>query len=195
MIPWDDVSLEEGSGIVHIAPGAGTEDFELSRIHELPVLVAIDEAGRMTAEYGEFAGLTTEEVEQPIIDALRERGLLVDAGRIVHRYPTCWRCGTPLLFRVVDDWFIACDEIRQPMLDANATVEWTPSFYSKRMDDWLRNMDDWNISRKRYFGLPLPIYPCGCGHLNVIGSRAELEERATAGLEQLRSCTGRGSTT
>jgi isoleucyl-tRNA synthetase len=186
VIPWDEVSLEEGTGIVHIAPGAGTEDFELSRIHDLPVLVAIDEAGRMTSEYGKFAGLTTEEVERPVIDALQERGLLVDVGRIVHRYPTCWRCGTPLLFRVVDDWFIACDEIRQPMLDANATVEWTPAFYSKRMDDWLRNMGDWNISRKRYYGLPLPFYPCRCGHLNVIGSKAELEERATAGLEQLQ---------
>ncbi len=185
VIPWDDVSLEEGSGIVHIAPGAGTEDFELSRIHDLPVLVAIDESGRMTAEYGDFAGLTTEEVEQPVIDALRDRDLLVESGRIVHRYPTCWRCGTPLLFRVVDDWFIACDEIRQPMLDANATVEWTPAHYGKRMDDWLRNMGDWNISRKRYFGLPLPFYPCGCGHLNVIGSRAELEERATGGIDQL----------
>jgi isoleucyl-tRNA synthetase len=186
VIPWDEVSLEEGSGIVHIAPGAGTEDFELSKIHDLPVLVAIDESGRMNQEYGRFAGLTTEEVEQPVIDALRERGLLVEAGRIVHRYPTCWRCGTPLLFRVVDDWFMACDEIRQPMLDANATVEWTPAFYSKRMDDWLRNMGDWNISRKRYFGLPLPFYPCECGQLNVIGSRAELEERATGGLDQLQ---------
>jgi isoleucyl-tRNA synthetase len=186
VIPWDDVSLEEGSGIVHIAPGAGTEDFELSRVHDLPVLVAIDESGRMTAEYGPFAGLTTEEVEQPVIDALSERGLLVGAGRIVHRYPTCWRCGTPLLFRVVDDWFIACDEIRQPMLDANATVEWVPPQYGKRMDDWLRNMGDWNISRKRYFGLPLPFYPCACGRLNVIGSRAELEERATGGLDELQ---------
>jgi isoleucyl-tRNA synthetase len=186
VIPWDDVSLEEGTGIVHIAPGAGTEDFELSRIHDLPVLVAIDESGRMTSEYAELAGLTTEEVERPVIDALQGRGLLVDSGRIVHRYPTCWRCGTPLLFRVVDDWFIACDEIRQPMLDANATVEWTPAFYSKRMDDWLRNMGDWNISRKRYYGLPLPFYPCRCGHLNVIGSKTELEERATAGLDQLQ---------
>ena len=186
VIAWDDVSLEEGSGIVHIAPGAGTEDFELSRVHGLKVLVAIDESGRMTEEYGPFAGRTTEEVEQPVIDALRERGLLVEAGRIVHRYPTCWRCGTPLLFRVVDDWFIACDEIRQPMLDANATVEWTPAFYSKRMDDWLRNMGDWNISRKRYFGLPLPFYPCTCGRLNVIGSRAELDGRATGGLDQLQ---------
>jgi len=186
VIPWEGVSLEEGSGIVHIAPGAGTEDFELSRAHNLPVLVAIDEGGRMTSQYGEFAGLTTEEVEQPVIDALRKRGLLVEAGRIVHRYPTCWRCSTPLLFRVVDDWFIACDEIRQPMLDANATVEWTPPQYGKRMDDWLRNMGDWNISRKRYFGLPLPFYPCSCGQLNVIGSLAELKERAVTGLEQLQ---------
>ena len=81
------------------------------------------------------------------------------------------------------------------MLDANATVEWTPAFYGKRMDDWLRNMGDWNISRKRYFGLPLPFYPCECGHLNVIGSRAELEERATGRARPAaRSCTGPGST-
>jgi isoleucyl-tRNA synthetase len=178
VIPWDEVSLSEGTGVVHIAPGAGTEDFELSRVHELPVLVPIDEAGRMIAGYGELEGLSTDEVEQPVIESLRDRGLLVASGRITHRYPICWRCKTPLLFRVVDDWFISADEIRQPLMDANATVEWTPSFYSKRMDDWLRNMGDWNISRKRYFGLPLPFYPCACGHLNVIGSLAELEERA-----------------
>jgi isoleucyl-tRNA synthetase len=185
VIPWSDVSLVEGTGIVHIAPGAGAEDFELSRVHELPVLAPLDEAGRMLPGFG-FDGLSTDDVAQPVIDDLEQRGLLLEAGRIVHRYPTCWRCGTPLVFRVVDDWFIAADEIRQPMLDANATVEWTPDFYSKRMDDWLRNMGDWNISRKRYFGLPLPFYPCTCGHVNVIGSRAELEERAVSGLEQLQ---------
>jgi isoleucyl-tRNA synthetase len=181
VIPWSDVSLTEGTGVVHIAPGAGTEDFELSRVHDLPVLVPIDEAGRMLPEYGELAGLSTDEVEQPVIESLRERGLLVNAGRITHRYPICWRCKTPLVFRVVDDWFISADEIRRPLVDANATVEWTPSFYSKRMDDWLRNMGDWNISRKRYFGLPLPFYPCDCGHLNVIGSLDELRERAVSG--------------
>src|SRR5215218_987124 len=186
VIPWDEVSLSEGTGIVHIAPGAGTEDFELSRLHDLPVLTPIDEAGRMVAGYGELEGLSTDEVEQPVIESLRERGLLVEADRITHRYPICWRCKTPLVFRVVDDWFISAAEIRQRLLEANATVEWTPAFYSKRMDDWLRNMGDWNISRKRYFGLPLPFYPCECGHLNVIGSRAELEERATGGLDQLR---------
>jgi isoleucyl-tRNA synthetase len=186
VIPWDDVSLTEGTGIVHIAPGAGTEDFELGRIHGLPVIVPIDESGRMLPGYGILEGLSTREVEDVVIEDLRERELLVEAGRIRHRYPICWRCKTPLLFRVVDDWFISCDEIRQPLLDANATVEWTPSFYSKRMDDWLRNMGDWNISRKRYFGLPLPFYPCECGELNVIGSRAELDERATGALDQLQ---------
>jgi len=186
VIPWDEVSLSEGTGIVHIATGAGTEDFELSRVHGLPVLNAIDEGGRMLPQYGDLAGRTTDAVAEPVIESLHERGLLVASGTIEHRYPICWRCKTPLLFRVVDDWFISADEIRQPMLEANATVEWTPSFYSKRMDDWLRNMGDWNISRKRYFGLPLPFYPCGCGHLNVIGSRAELEKRAVRGLEQLQ---------
>jgi isoleucyl-tRNA synthetase len=185
VIPWDDVSLDEGTGIVHIAPGAGSEDFELGRIHELPVLAPLDETGRMLPGFG-FDGLSTDDVAAPVIDALQSRGLLGEAGTIVHRYPTCWRCGTPLVFRVVDDWFISADEVRQLMLDANATVEWTPDFYSKRMDDWLRNMGDWNISRKRYFGLPLPFYPCDCGHLTVIGSRAELEKRAVRGLEQLQ---------
>jgi isoleucyl-tRNA synthetase len=185
VIPWDEVTMDEGTGIVHIAPGAGTEDFELSRVHDLPVIVPIDESGRMLPGYGPLEGFSTDEVEDIVIEDLRRRELLLDAGRIVHRYPTCWRCGTPLVFRVVDDWFISCDEIRQPMLDANATVEWTPSFYSKRMDDWLRNMGDWNISRKRYFGLPLPFYPCECGQLNVVGSRTELEERAVGGLEGL----------
>jgi isoleucyl-tRNA synthetase len=185
VIPWDDVVLDEGTGIVHIAPGAGAEDFDLSRTYDLSVLAPLDEAGRMLPGYG-FDGLSTDEVAEPVIEDLRRRGLLVDAGRIVHRYPICWRCKTPLVFRIVDDWFISAQEVRQPMLDANATVQWTPAFYSKRMDDWLRNMGDWNISRKRYFGLPLPFYPCSsCAHLNVIGSRAELEDRATAGLEGL----------
>ena len=187
VIPWDEVSLTEGTGIVHIAPGAGTEDFELGRIHDLPVIVPIDESGRMLPGFGLLEGLSTGEVEDVVIEDLRERELLVEAGRITHRYPICWRCKTPLLFRVVDDWFISSEPARQELLDANATVEWTPAFYSKRMDDWLRNMGDWNISRKRYFGLPLPFYPCGdCGLLNVVGSRAELEERATAGLDQLQ---------
>jgi isoleucyl-tRNA synthetase len=187
VIPWDAVDLTEGTGIVHIAPGCGAEDFELSRVHDLPVLTPIDESGRFYKEYGEFEGRSTEDVAGPVVVELQRRGLLVEEGSIVHRYPICWRCSTPLVFRIADDWMISADEIRQPMLDANATVEWTPDFYSKRMDDWLRNMGDWNISRRRYFGLPLPFYPCdSCGKLTVIGSVAELRERATGGLDQLQ---------
>jgi isoleucyl-tRNA synthetase len=187
VIPWDDVTLTEGTGIVHIAPGCGAEDFELSRVHDLPVLTPINEAGRFYEAYGEFEGRSTEDVAGPVTIELERRGLLVKAESVEHRYPICWRCSTPLVFRIADDWLIRADEIRQPMLDANATVQWTPDFYSKRMDDWLRNMDDWNISRRRYFGLPLPFYPCeSCGKLTVVGSLAELRERATGGLEQLQ---------
>ncbi len=185
VIPWGDVSMEEGTGVVHIAPGCGAEDFELSKVNDLPVIAPVDEAGHFYPTFGWLHGLSTADSAEQIIGDLGERGLLVDAKQHEHRYPECWRCHTPLIFRLSDDWFIGVDEVRQPLLDANATVEWTPEYMGKRMDDWLRNMGDWNISRRRYYGLPLPFYPCSCGHLNVIGSRAELEQRAVSGLEQL----------
>ena len=185
MIPWDDVTLDDGTGIVHIAPGCGAEDFELSRVHDLPVLTPVDESGRFYDDYGWLHGLSTVEAAEQIIGYLEEHGRLVEAGLHEHRYPECWRCHTPLIFRISDDWFIAVDELRQRLRDANAEVEWTPEYMGKRMDDWLVNMGDWNISRRRYYGLPLPFYPCDCGHLNVIGSKAELEERALGGLDQL----------
>ncbi|HZS23814.1 MAG TPA: class I tRNA ligase family protein, partial [Gaiellaceae bacterium] len=185
VIPWDDVSLDEGTGIVHIAPGCGSEDFELAQVHDLPVVMPVDESGRFYDDFGWLHGLSTTEAAEQIIGALGEKGRLVEAGLHEHRYPECWRCHTPLIFRIADDWFISVRDLRQPMRDANATVEWTPEYMGKRMDDWLVNMGDWNISRRRYYGLPLPFYPCVCGHLNVIGSRAELEERAVSGLEQL----------
>lgn len=187
VVPWDEVSMDEGTGIVHIAPGAGSEDFELGKKLGLPVLIPIDESGRFVFGYGDLEDLDTERAASQILAALRERGALVQAGQITHRYPICWRCSTPLVFRVVDDWFIRAGEIRSMMLAANATVEWTPDFYSKRMDDWLRNMEDWNISRKRYFGLPLPFYPCDrCGKLTVVGSVEELRTLATAGLDHMQ---------
>jgi isoleucyl-tRNA synthetase len=186
VIPWDEVSLEEGTGIVHIAPGCGAEDFELSRVHELPVLTPVDESGRFYDDYGWLHGLSTVESAEQIIGFLEERGRLVEAGLYEHRYPECWRCHTPLIFRISDDWFISVRDLREPMRKANADVRWTPEYMGKRMDDWLVNMGDWNISRRRYYGLPLPFYPCACGRLNVIGSRAELEERARGGLEGLQ---------
>jgi isoleucyl-tRNA synthetase len=185
VIPWDAVALDTGTGIVHIAPGCGAEDFELSREHGLAVLTPVDESGRFYPDYGWLHGLSTAEAAEQIVGDLGDRGLLVRAETIEHAFPFCWRCHTPLIFRISDDWFISVEELRQPLLDANATVEWTPAYMGKRMDDWLRNMGDWNISRRRYYGLPLPFYPCACGHLNVIGSRRELEERATRALDQL----------
>jgi isoleucyl-tRNA synthetase len=185
VIPWDEVSLDEGTGIVHIAPGCGGEDFELSQVHGLDVITPVDESGRFYPTFGWLKGLSTVESADQIIGHLTGKGLVVESGLYTHRYPHCWRCDTPLIFRIADDWFISVRDLRQQMLDANATVEWTPEYMGKRMDDWLRNMGDWNISRRRYYGLPLPFYPCACGHLNVIGSRAELEERALEGLDQL----------
>jgi isoleucyl-tRNA synthetase len=185
VIPWDYVTLDDGTGIVHIAPGCGAEDFELSKVHDLRVLMPVDESGRFYDDFGWLHGLTTVEVADQITADLAERGRLVFATQLTHRYPHCWRCDTPLIFRITDDWFIAVDEVRQRLLDANATVEWTPAYMGKRMDDWLRNMGDWNISRRRYYGLPLPIYECGCGHVTVVGSKVELAERAVSGLEQL----------
>ncbi len=185
VIAWEDVSLEDGTGIVHIAPGCGGEDFELSRVHGLDVLMPIDEAGHFTSDFGWLHGQGTAEAADQIVAELAERGRLIAAEEIVHRYPFCWRCNTPLVFRLSDDWFIAVDELRPKLLEANATVDWTPAYMGKRMDDWLRNMGDWNISRRRYFGLPLPFYPCSCGHLTVIGSKDELQERASAGIGEL----------
>ena len=190
VIPWDDISTEEGTGVVHIAPGCGAEDFELGKEHGLPMVMPVDENGHFYPEFGWLAGRATSEAAADIIADLDTRERLVEAGTVHHRFPECWRCHTPLIFRISDDWFISVAEIREPMREANATVEWTPAYMGKRMDDWLVNMGDWNISRRRYYGLPLPFYPCsGCGHLTVIGSRQELAERATGpldGLQELR---------
>src|SRR5581483_10164701 len=143
------------------------------------------DAGRFYDDYGWLHGLTTTDAADQIVGRLGETGFLVAAGTYEHRYPHCWRCDTPLISRLSDDWFISVDELRPELLAANATVDWVPAYMGKRMDDWLRNMGDWNISRRRYYGLPLPFYPCRCGHLNVVGSKAELEQRALEGFEQL----------
>jgi isoleucyl-tRNA synthetase len=181
VVAWDEVSLEDGTGIVHIAPGCGSEDFDLGKREGLAVLVPIDESGAFYAQYGWLHGAHAAEVAQQVIGDLGERGRLVDAGELTHRYPVCWRCSTELVYRVVDEWFIRSDEIRQPMIDAARTVTWQPAQYGKRMEDWLRNMGDWCISRKRYWGLPLPFWFCEDKHMTIVGSRAELIERAIPG--------------
>jgi isoleucyl-tRNA synthetase len=185
IVPWDEVSFEEGTGIVHIATGCGPEDFELGKALDLPVLMPVDESGHFYDDFGWLHGLSTAEAADQIIGDLKERGFLLEAGTYLHNYAHCWRCDTPIIYRLSDDWFISVEEIRPKLLEENDKVEWVPEYMGKRMDDWLRNMGDWNISRRRYYGLPLPFYPCECGHLNVIGSKAELAERALEGMEQL----------
>jgi isoleucyl-tRNA synthetase len=178
VVAWDEVGTEEGTGIVHIAPGCGEEDYTLGVSEQLAVLVPVDESGAFYPQYGWLHGAHTADARQQIIEDLGQRGRLVRAEEITHRYPTCWRCGTELIFRVVEEWFISADGVRDRMIDANRTVAWVPEFYGKRMEDWLRNMGDWCISRKRYWGLPLPFYQAPSGKVTVIGSLAELRERA-----------------
>ncbi|HTS97740.1 MAG TPA: isoleucine--tRNA ligase [Streptosporangiaceae bacterium] len=186
VVGWAGVSTAEGTGLVHIAPGCGAEDFELGRELGLPVLAPIGEDGRYGDGYGWLAGRHVTDADTEIIEHLADDGLLLHAGTVRHRYPRCWRCATPLVHRVVDEWFIASGPVRAAMREAAATVDWHPAHMGRRMDDWLANMGDWCISRKRYWGLPLPFYLCPAGHLTVIGSATELAERAVAGTGPVR---------
>ncbi|MFA5889614.1 MAG: isoleucine--tRNA ligase [Actinomycetota bacterium] len=185
VVAWTDVSMEEGTGIVHIAPGCGAEDFELGKREGLATLVPVDESGAFYPEYGWLHGQHASDVALRVVEDLGERARLVDAGTLTHRYPVCWRCGTELIYRLVDEWFISSDEIREPMIEAARTVEWQPPQYGKRMEDWLRNMGDWCISRKRYWGLPLPFFFCEDAHMTIVESKQDLLARAVRGTEDL----------
>ncbi|MBI2773103.1 MAG: isoleucine--tRNA ligase [Chloroflexi bacterium] len=185
VIPWSEVSEAEGTGIVHIAPGCGEEDFALSRTNDLPVLVPIDDMGRFRSGYGWLEGKDARDVADEIAADLKKRGLLLRSAPYTHRYPECWRCHEELVFRVDDEWFISMADLRPKMIEAARKVRWVPEHAGRRMENWLRNMGDWNISRKRYWGLPLPFYTCENGHFFVIGSEKELRARAKGGLDQL----------
>jgi len=185
VVPWDEVSEGEGTGVVHIAPGAGKEDFALGQTHGLAVLAPLDDAGVYVAGYGWLSGRNASTVAEDVAAELDRKGLLFSRELYTHRYPVCWRCGTELVFRLTDEWLIGMDELRDQMMQATYEATWIPSFGLDRELDWLRNMDDWMISKKRYWGLALPFYPCtACGHVTVVGSQEELRERAVAGWEE-----------
>lgn len=182
VIPWDEVGEDEGTAIVHIAPGAGPEDFTLGKEHGLAVVAPLDENGRYVDGFGWLTGSSVFDVRDRIFADLERKGLLYCTEEHRHRYPFCWRCNSELVFRVVDEWFIAMDELRHTMMEITRNVRWVPAFGLERELDWLRNMHDWMISKKRYWGLALPIWTCdACGSFEVIGSEHELEERAVEG--------------
>jgi len=190
VIPWEDVSSEEGTGLVHIAPGCGKEDFALSKVHDLQVVGPIDESGIYTQGFDWLTGQSAPAVARDIEANLKEKGFLYRAEMYAHRYPVCWRCGTDLLFRLVDEWFIGMDELRPQLKDSARTTNWIPAFGRERELDWLEHMDDWMISKKRYWGLALPIFDCQeCGNFEVIGSETELKERAIEGWDEFEGHT------
>jgi len=182
IIPWEEVSADEGSGIVHIAPGCGKEDFDLAHVYDLAVIAPLDENGVYLEGFDWLSGQHVEDVEKPIITNLKEKGILLKQELYRHRYPHCWRCKTKLVFRVVSEWYITMDELRYQIMEVAKQIHWMPAFGLDRELDWLNNMDDWMISKKRYWGLALPIYECGhCGIVNVVGSREEFQKLAVEG--------------
>ncbi len=207
VVPWDEVSEEEGTGIVHIAPGAGAEDYHLGKDLRLPVIAPLDEAGHYLDGFGWLTGLDAHAVAERVVEDLQSKSVFYHLEPYSHRYPHCWRCGTPLLFRVVDEWYISMGEVydkpraevtadekdrslRYQIMDVVDSIKWLPGFGYERELDWLRTMADWMISKKRYWGLSLPIWECtSCGHFDVIGSREELAERAVAGWSEFEGHT------
>lgn len=187
VVLWKDVTAEEGTGIVHSAPGCGQEDFMLSKLLNLPVINPTDDESKFIEGFEDLSGkgVYTAEVRDSIFANLQEKGLVYKIEDYIHRYPTCWRCKSELIFRLVDEWYISMDYLRAPLMTIARKINWLPGFCLERELDWLLNMHDWLISKKRYWGLALPIYECPeCKNFDVIGSKEELQKRALEGWEE-----------
>jgi len=207
IIPWEEVSEVEGTGIVHIAPGCGKEDLELGKPFGLPAVAPLDEFGVFVEGFDWLTGTHVYESAKPIIQKLEEKGLLFKVEDYTHRYPICWRCDSELVFRLIDEWFISMgrkldkpleqvseqekrENLRYQIMEIAEQVRWIPDFGLQQELDWLRNMDDWMISKKRYWGLALPIWECSeCGSFDVIGSKEELKLRAVKGWDDFEGHT------
>jgi len=207
VILWDEVGEAEGTGIVHIAPGCGAEDFQLGKEHNFPMIAPIQDEGIFVDSFDWLTGMHVSEVAAPIFENLEKKGVLYNVAPYTHRYPTCWRCKTELVFRLVDEWFISMGELydkpreevtdaekesslRYQIMDVVDQIRWIPEFGHSRELDWLRNMHDWMISKKRYWGLALPIWVCkDCGHFHVIGDEKELQERTIEGWDEFKGHT------
>ncbi|MBI2971346.1 MAG: isoleucine--tRNA ligase [Candidatus Aenigmarchaeota archaeon] len=171
------VSLEEGTGLVHTAPGHGKEDYVVGLENKLPAVNPLKMNGTFNEECGEFSGMFAKHADRKIIDILKERGLLLLEEKVTHDYPQCWRCSSPLLQMAVPQWFFRVTAIRDKLLKANKKVAWNPPWAQQRFQNWLENLGDWPISRQRYWGIPLPIWMCGeCKSVKVVGSSDELPD-------------------
>ena len=207
VVAWDEVGESEGTGIVHIAPGCGAEDYQLGKSLGLPVIAPLDESGIILAGFGSLSGRDVRDVAEPIVEHLKREGRFQRLETITHRYPHCWRCGTALVFRLVDEWYVSMGplydqsresltteqvdaSLRYQIMDVVDQIRWIPDFGHERELDWLRNMHDWMISKKRYWGLALPIYDCAaCGTVSVVGGREDLRARAVSGWDAFEGHT------
>lgn len=173
----DYVTTDDGTGVVHIAPAFGEDDYQIGRKYDLPVFNPVDEEGKYTET--PWKGMFVMDADPEIILWLKEQGKLFKKQKIAHNYPHCWRCKTPLVYYAKPSWYIEMTKIKDDLIANNDKVEWHPDYVGeKRFGNWLENLNDWAISRSRYWGTPLNIWKCECGHLESIGSRQELKDKA-----------------
>ena len=174
----DYVTTEDGTGIVHIAPAFGEDDYQTARGYDLPMLKPVDEEGKFTDT--PWKGQFVIDADHDVLHYLIDNDLLFSKQKVSHNYPHCWRCHTPLIYYAHPSWYIEVTKFKDKLIENNNGVNWFPDFVGeKRFGNWLENLNDWAISRSRYWGTPLPLYRCECGHIESVGSIADLREKAT----------------